>query len=219
MSNSSIDSAAQGEPAGKRKPKSASPNGQAHDDGPIDPYDIESLRAGGAFEDFGAEEVMLSLDVRRPGPKEYFRVHPDPNYRLDAPLIMHETGLDRSFYWVAPNMRAALSEYLTPYRIYTCSSKRQSTFLWAAKLPVAGNAGRKWAESANRCAVAAMSAWGKLKASHEGGGYVWMQAKTKHPDPVWTDKTIGELIKLAFADYMIDTPDHLVIKMLEGDII
>ena len=197
----------------------ASPTGHAQDDGPVDPFDIEALRSGGALEDYGAEEVLLSLDVRRPGPKEYFRVHPDPAYRLDAPLLMHEAAMDRTFYWVAPPMRAALADHLVTYRLFTCSSKRSSTFFWAAKLPIAGNSGRKWAESGLRCATAAMSLWGKLKPSSEGGGYLWMQAKAKHPDPVWTDKTMGELIRLAFGENTIDSPDHLVIKMLDGEIL
>ena len=202
----------------KSEPKPKPADEPANDD-PVDPFDIESLRAGGAHEDFGAEEVMLSLDVRRPGPKEYFRVHPDPKYRLDVPLIPHETGLDRSFYWVPPHLRAVLAEHLVVYRIYVCSSKRQATFLWAARLPLAGSSGRKWHELAHRCAHEAMRDWGKIKGDHAAGGYSWLLAKTKHPDPVWTDKPMEELIKLAFADYIIDTLDHLVIKSLEGEII
>src|SRR4051812_8345729 len=158
-------------------------NGHAPEDGPIDPFDIEALRSGQALEDYGAQEVMLSLDVRRPGPKEYFRVHPGPDYRLDVPLLAHEVAMNRTYFWVAPPMRAALSEYLVTYRLFVCSSKRAHTFLWAAKLPSDGNSGRRWAESALRCAAAAMSHWGKLKPSPEGGGYLWMQAKAAHPEP------------------------------------
>jgi hypothetical protein len=197
----------------------ALPNGHAHGDGPTNPFDIAELREGGALEDYGAEEVMLSLDVRRPRPKEYFRVHPDPAYRLDAPLLMYEAAMDRVFYWVAPHMRAPLADYVVPYRLFTCSSKVSPTFLWAAKLPIAGNSGRKWAESGLRCAVAAMSSWGKLKSSPEGGGYIWMQAKASHPDPVWTDKPMEELIQLGFGENIINSPDHLVVKMLEGDVL
>jgi hypothetical protein len=155
----------------KTEQRKSTPMGANGQDGPIDPFDIEALRSGQAFEDYGAEEVLLSVDVRRPGPKEYFRVHSDPDYRLDVPLLMHEVAMDKTFYWVAPNMRAVLSDHLTMYRLFTCSSKRSPVFLWAAKLPVAGNSGRRWAESAMRCAVAAMASWGKLQPSTEGGGY------------------------------------------------
>ena len=199
----------------------AAPNGQATagDDGPVDPFDLEALRTGQAFEDYGAEEVLLSVDVRKPDRKEYFRVHPDPAYRLDVPLLEHALGMDRTFYWIAPSMRAPLADHLTWHRLFTCSSKKSGVFFWAAKLPVPGNSGRKWAESGLRCASAAMSEWGKMQGNSEGGGYVWSRAKAVHPDPVWPAKTLDELIRLAFGENTINSPDHLAIKMLEGEIL
>ena len=200
-------------------PDAASPNGRATDDGPADPFDLDALRSGQAFEDYGAEEVLLSVDVRKPGRKEYFRVHPNPAYRLDAPLLMHELGMDRTFYWVAPNMRAVLADNLVWHRLFACSSKKAPIFLWAAKLPVAGNSGRKWAETGLRCASEAMSAWGKIQANADGGGYTWWKSKIAHPDPQWTDKSMDELVRMAFSGNTIDSPDHLVVKLLEGEIL
>src|SRR3954452_18145075 len=93
-------------------------NGHAPEDGPVDPFDIEALRSGQALDDYGAEEVMVSLEVRRPGPKEFFRVHPGPDYRLDVPLLAHEVAMHRTFSWVTPRMRPARSEPLVTYRVF-----------------------------------------------------------------------------------------------------
>jgi hypothetical protein len=64
----------------------------------ISPTDIENLRQQ-PFENVGIEQVRLTVPVRRPGKTEWFRVHPDPNYVIDAPLIEHGDGLDREMYW------------------------------------------------------------------------------------------------------------------------
>ena len=38
------------------------------------------------------------------------------------------------------------------------------------------------------------------------------------PDPEWPDLSLGEILKIAFRDYYIDTPDHAVIKRLRGQV-
>ena len=165
------------------EPDVTSPSDHTHDDGPADPYDIEALRTGQGLDGYDCEEVLLSVDVRRPGPKEYFRVHPDPAYRLDAPLLLHEVAMERTYYWVAPHMRGHLSEHLTPCRLFTCSSKASPMFLWPAKLPIAGNSGRKWAESGLRCAVAAIHSWGKLQAAPRRWRLHLVAGKGQAPGP------------------------------------
>ena len=80
----------------KAEQRKSTPMGANGQDGPIDPFDIEALRSARPSRTTVPRRVLLSVDVRRPG-SGYFRVHPDPDYRLDAPLLMHEAAMDKTF--------------------------------------------------------------------------------------------------------------------------
>jgi hypothetical protein len=48
------------------------------------------------------------------------------------------------------------------------------------------------------------------------GYYRIYRAEGDIPDPVWPDKPFPELLKLAFAKLVIDSPDHPIVRRLRG---
>jgi hypothetical protein len=77
-----------------------------------DPFDVAALRLPPSYEqDAGLRTQLTTVPVRKPKRQEWFRVHPDKEYRADFALILVDEG--REYYLVNP---ALLSEVGTPTR-------------------------------------------------------------------------------------------------------
>jgi hypothetical protein len=55
-----------------------------------------------------------------------------------------------------------------------------------------------------------------MQADLSLGAYRIHQAEGVLPDPVWPQKTLAELLKIAFGDHVITSADHPVIRKLRG---
>jgi hypothetical protein len=186
---------------------------------PIDPYDVDALRALQP-DIIVTEHVRVSIAVRRPNRTEFFRVNPDPAYSIDWTVIERDGDGGRETYWVSPALRAVAPTEIRPVRIFTCVNKRGTVFLWPARLPSIDNAlGRRWHESALNIADHAKSAWVKMVGDRGAGAYEMYRARGDYGDPVWPDSPLRELLKLAFGDgRTIDRVDHPVLLELNGEL-
>jgi hypothetical protein len=181
----------------------------------INVFDIAGLREN-PIEDVAVEQVMLSIHIRKPGNQEWFRVHGDPAYVVDCLLLEVENGMDRERYWVAPQLRMALLEESKRVRLFTCINRRRVPFLWPAKLPTPDGGGRQWAISALAAAERAKTDWCRIRGNKDAGSYDLWVAKEQLEEPKWPDKTYQELVELAFDGKVISSPDHRVIRELQG---
>lgn len=51
------------------------------------------------------------------------------------------------------------------------------------------------------------------------GGYLMQVALGPLPEPEWpTDQSFKDIVKIAFRSYYIDSPDHVVLRRLRGEI-
>ena len=92
----------------------------------------------------------MRVPVRKPGPQEFVRVHPDPGHRLDTALI--ELKEERETYLLAPALRAELGDEAKPTRLYTAISRAGALFLWPVALPGPDGRRNPWHDSAHRAA-------------------------------------------------------------------
>jgi hypothetical protein len=184
-------------------------------DQPANPFDLDALRDI-SLEDITIERVLLSVAVRRPGRNEFFRVHPDPAYAFPAKIIEYVDGLDREIYWVERSLWPHLLEDIREVRLFTCVSRRGVVFLWPAKLPTDDGAGKRWALSGLEAAEVAKTSWAKLVGNRDAGAYEAVRAKGDLGEPEWPDKSLQELIEIAFKENVILTLDHPVLKELDG---
>jgi hypothetical protein len=115
---------------------------------PLDPFAPENLNLGQDFDEaVSAKKELLTLRVRKPGKREFFRVHPDPAYRRDILLIDDKEGGET--YYVVGHLRASIPEECEPYTLYTCVSRQQSDpFLWPVRVPKADDRKNEWWASA-----------------------------------------------------------------------
>jgi hypothetical protein len=181
------------------------------------PFDLDALREAPDL-DIDVEKILTTVPVRRPGKNEFFRVHPGDDYVIDGYVLEHESELDRTVFWVAPDLRPALKDHLRKVRLFTAIDKRSNVFLWPAKLPTAdGSASaRSWYQSGLRAAEEAKRLWVKIMGNKVIGAYDIAVARGDLGDPQWPDHSYQELIEIAFRERLIDSLEHAVIKEIEG---
>jgi hypothetical protein len=182
---------------------------------PLDPFDPARFRLG---QDFGAtvgvKKLVTVIPVGRPGNHDFFRVHPDPAYRLDAAIL--ELKEEQEVYLVAPDMLAALPGSVKPKTLFTTISRQGVLRLWPVALPDADGRRNDWTRSALDAADHAMRRWIRLASNMSLGAYEIFEAQGQLPDPEWPDLTFGAMLKVAFRDRIIDRADHPVVQRLHG---
>jgi hypothetical protein len=160
------------------------------------------------------QEIDHAVPVRRPGPQDFFRVHPSPKYReLCAFIDLKE---DRETYMVnlaaVPELQA--ESYIAT--LYTAITRTGVLFMWAVRVPATHGRVIGWHQSAAAAAQHAMRNWIRIKSNMNLGAYEIFEAASSIPDPEWPDLSFKDVYSIAFRDRLIDRLDHPVIKRLQG---
>lgn len=64
----------------------------------------------------------------------------------------------------------------------------------------------------------AMKEWTRVAANMSLGAYEVFLSTADLPEPVWPETTFKGLLEIAFKDRFIRTPEHPVIRRLQGKI-
>jgi hypothetical protein len=179
--------------------------------------DLEALRLSPeAIASVGTREVMTTVPVRKPGRNEFVRVHDDPAMSLTTMVL--EDKDDRQTFFVAPGMWGAMAGEMRPVMLVRAITRQGVSIIWPRFLPPEGGSGSTaaWYESAGEAVELAKKKWVRVKADMALGAYRIFEAQGDLPEPVWPDKTMGELLDIAFRDRVIDSEDHPVVKRLRG---
>lgn len=102
--------------------------------------------------------------------------------------------------------------------LYTAMNRQNVLFLWPVKLPAADGRLDEWSRSASEAAELAINHWVRVQANMSLGAYEVCRATGQLPDPVWPEQSFSELLKIAFRDRYIDSPDHPVLRQLRGEV-
>jgi hypothetical protein len=183
---------------------------------PANAFDLTSVRLDDDLDLMHAETV-IDCDVRKnPKPDWWFRVHPDPAYRVLWYLIELNDG--RDFYWVhRPLWPHLLQEPLFKPRLLVLAQTAQGElFLWPLRKKVQGEAD-KWLDKQLEAVRYAREKWTRLYYLKGTTGYKVEVANGPLPDPVWPDLTLEQLIETAFRDRLIVSLDDPVLKKLRGE--
>jgi hypothetical protein len=162
----------------------------------------------------GAVEVLAIVPVRRPGPTEWVRVHPDSVMTLATSLYID--AANRETYLVLPAVREAIITGLKVLLLVTAVTSRGSLFLWPLSLPDETGRSNRWHESAREAATMAKSVWVKMAADMAAGYYKIFQAEGKIPEPTWPNRSFNELLRIAFRDRTVDSIDHPIVRESRG---
>jgi hypothetical protein len=179
-----------------------------------DPFDLEQLKVDQDFlETTNVKKLLTTVPVRKPNAQDFVRVHPGHHYR--QLLAVLELKDDREIYAVNLKLVPELQTECFVVNLFTAINRQGVVFLWPARMPSDGRS-CDWHTSAITAAQQAMQGWIRMRSNMSLGAYEIFQAESKIPDPEWPTLSLQELVRIAFRDRIITTPDHPVIRRLRG---
>jgi hypothetical protein len=180
---------------------------------PADPFDLEALRLPQNFSDgLGVKKVLVTLAVRKPGPQWFFRTH--PTMRMQAAVI--EIKDENETHLVAGTLLDQLVEEVTIKELVLAITRQGNPFIWPLRLPDSTGRLDDWSRSAIEAAKHAEKVWTRMQSNRHAGCYQVSEATGIFPEPVWPDKPLIDLLRVAFKGRFIDSVDHPVIAQLQG---
>jgi len=142
-------------------------------------------------------------------PKDFFRVHPDRDYRRRTEVLIQkkEGQVETEFYIMAPPMRGRLAE-ARKCILVTCIYRDGSPRLWPIPEPKEGEKDNQAWTSARAAARVAIERWTKL--TWVGRAYQTRDAQPGYaPEPDWSKlPTFDTLAETAVGGFGIITNDR-----------
>jgi hypothetical protein len=184
---------------------------------PLDVFnDIDALRNTATLK-VSRKVVPVNVPVKKPANNVYFRVCPKPEWSLDCSVIIGNGGSD-DFYFVTPFMlnhhtMLARLRKVTIVTVYSWPGGALS--LWP--VPMIEETRIACWKSARAASELAKTAWVQLVWNADIRDYDLATAEGINTEPVWpADKTFTDLLRLGFADKIINSPDHPYVLRLRG---
>jgi hypothetical protein len=178
--------------------------------------DIDGLRKVATLK-VSRKVVSVNVAVKKPANNVYFRCHADPKMSLDASVIIGDQGSD-DFYFVHPRMlnHAVILPRLRKVTIaVVCAWPGGSISLWP--VPFAEETRVPCWRSARAAFELAKERWVQLIWNPDTRDYDVAVAEGINIGPTWpVDLNLAQLLKLAFADKIIDSPEHPYVLRLRG---
>lgn len=186
---------------------------------PPDPFDPASLRLGPELvAASGVKKHLVTIPVKKPSKEWFVRTHEDPNYRLETCVI--ELKEDNETYLVSRDLWDHLSceSTFSPRLLVTAINKQNTVFIWPIRLPGPDGRDNEWNKSALEAVKIASKSWTRVQSNMNLGAYDVIEATGDFGRPQWPDLPFNELLRIAFKDHFINSPDHPVLKKLRGDV-
>jgi hypothetical protein len=178
--------------------------------------DLEKLKLTQNFAaNAGVKKALTMVPVRKPTRQEFVRVRPEEEYQFSTGVI--ELKEERETYLVDTDLWSVLPGEIVPKILLTTINKQGVLTLWPITLPAEDGRLNNWSASAMEAAQMARSQWIRVAANMSLGGYDTFVATGDLPEPEWPEKSMQEIMDIAFKDRYIATEDHPVIRRLRGD--
>ena len=183
---------------------------------PEDARDYESLWLDPALGDGIVDVHYHKVTVDKP--KDFFRTHPDKDYRRRAEIYTHkpEGAIEDVHYILDPSMRGQIPE-ARPCTLVTVIYRDGTPRLWPIKFPKEGERDNEAWITARTAAKAAIDKWVKLVWVKRA--YMTRDAQPGYaPDPDFSKlPSFTELVKLGFGEHgIIRDQSHPIYRELFG---
>jgi len=164
------------------------------------------------------KSILINVTVDRPPNNVYFRAHPSPEMQLDSSTIVRpKQGTTRPYYLVLPHMRShpKLIQQVRWVTIALLSIWPEGgIMLWP--VPILGSRYLASAKSARAAFELSQEHWTQIVWNEGANDYNVETAENIDKEPVWPDKDFASLLKIGFADKVIDNEDHPYVRQLRG---
>jgi hypothetical protein len=158
---------------------------------------------------------IVAISVGKvPAKNEFFRTHPDPNFRPIVPLVDVEIGMERNFFAVAPDMIEPLAQIgitVSDSVLYYTVTSRGSLRLVPVRCANEDGDMNEYNRTKEIGLVRATEEWVRLYTDTENGCYkVFGAPAGRFGEPQFPDLKPAKVFKIAFRDRgrLIDSPEH-----------
>jgi hypothetical protein len=186
----------------------------------VDPFDPANYASARFVETDAATAIVTMCPVRKPDKSQFIRVHPDPQYTIEAAILEDRESRD-SPYLVMPMAAHSAPDHTKHVTLTLAVTRGGDPFLWPIANPaMSKRSGSTWTDSALRARTTAMTTWVRVAPNMAKGGYDVRSAIVEIPEPVWpAGVTMRDLLEMAFGQSgLIRDEDHPVIQRLLGRI-
>ena len=181
-----------------------------------DDFDLEEVSLRQDFDSMvNAKPVTAAVHVRKPRRQEWFRIHPDLDWRFSTMILVLKDGIHEEFYLVNRTIVGAIRDEIQPMMLFTVVNAQHEVFIWPVRLPKDGRTDN-YMDTDMRAVRNAETTWTRR---------FWVPQSRSHKitsgafddEPVWPAIGFKELRKVAFKDYYIADLDHPILRRLRGD--
>ena len=156
----------------------------------------------------------------RPEANIWVRVRPGEEYTEIVDLLVATNASNSSdrnpVYVAAEDVRPELERFIKPHRVAIGIQYHDKVqFLWVRSVAGGSNT---WTDSVMKAMDEAETDWVSLESDQPHNEYKVHHSPRSHEwgDPDWGDRTLEDVVGLAFRDRIIDSLDHAVAKRLLG---
>ena len=131
-----------------------------------DPFDLSNIAvASVTAEDLGVEKPILMVPVDKPSRQDFFRTHPDPEFRIEARVLKLEA--ERETYLVTCDVWPSIPGETKLVRLVPYLARSGGIGLWPVSLPddLLGKRDTAWGVTARKAAEIAESKWVRMQAN------------------------------------------------------
>ncbi|GAH61280.1 unnamed protein product, partial [marine sediment metagenome] len=175
--------------------------------------DINKFKVSPLQQDINLSRQILRIPCKKPDKRRFFRVHPE----MYTFLYLTEWVEDGENYLVSPDMVPVVGENAHQFKVYLGMYHPTHTlFLFPVRQP--DPKGRSWPawDGQETACQTAMTKWVRMEWVQDASSYELINASGEIEDPPWPDKTLDEILAIAFSGNVITDIDHPVIKSLKG---
>ena len=180
-------------------------------------FDLDACRLP---QDFGAtlgvKKLLTRVPVRKPNNTEFFRSSTAPEHHFLAMVL--ELKQESETYLVTQAVQGVLPELLRPVELRIAVDRYGNVFIIPVPLP--GSDGRRnpWHESLAAAVLEAETNWVRMTSNKHIGAYELHVALNDLGRPQWPERSMPELLQIAFRGRLIDSTEHPVVQQLLGQL-
>lgn len=178
-------------------------------------FDLNALRMPQNFDQaVGATKKTLTVPIRKPGKQDWFRVHPEYEFRA---LIL-EVRDEGDNYLVSPELALELENEISPRVLVLAQTRAGTNIIWPLRTPNRDGRQDQWMRSGLEAMRVAKSEWTRMSANMHLGAYEVRTTGALVSGPTWPSESFEELLQIAFHERIITSVDHPAVRRLRGEI-
>jgi hypothetical protein len=153
-----------------------------------------------------------AVEVHKPSKNDIVRVHPDAAQRvMRVPVFEFKQSTNQELYLVMRGfeMPEEIADLVSYVNLFRAINQLHVEFVWPVK-----TGENLWNQSSQESVYMAMKCW--VRVFNKKTYYEARTMKAQIPEPEWSDLSFEQLIGTAFADRLITSPDHRIVRLLQG---